>query len=230
MSVAGVGARIGAGQTYVPEWTRPGPTCRWSELRVDREPARDGALWGSPQPEPLTSGRGRLSPRTLWGAARRQGPGSSPRGSTRLDLDGWLVRFDTDTCPSERPAAHHRPTDKILALGPPPRWRSSPRPGKTHPLDTSLLMGGTIIWNFHNHFYSAQVEVPGLSARVVFFRYLPDAFGRPIRGRFRKKPIRRYPPSPLRGINLLGSRYLVWHARSWAGSGAVNQDDNLTNR
>jgi hypothetical protein len=143
MSVAGVGARIGAGQTYVPEWTRPGPTCRWSELRVDREPARDGALWGSPQPEPLTSGRGRLSPRTLWGAARRQGPGSSPRGSTRLDLDGWLVRFDTDTCPSERPAAHHRPTDKILALGPPPRWRSSPRPGKTHPLDTSLLMGGT---------------------------------------------------------------------------------------
>jgi hypothetical protein len=148
MTVAGAGARIGAGQTDVPEWTRPGPPCRWIELRADREPARDGAPWGSPQPEPLTCGRGRLSLCTLWGAARRQGPGAPPRGLQRLDPDGWLVRFDTDTCSNERPAAHHRPTDTLLAPSPPPRRRSSPRPGKTHPLDTSLLMGGTFCMGY----------------------------------------------------------------------------------
>jgi hypothetical protein len=78
MSVAGTGARIGAGQPCVPEWTCPGPMCGWLELRVDREPRGAGALRGSPQPEPLPRGHGRLSPRTLWGALGRQGLGASP--------------------------------------------------------------------------------------------------------------------------------------------------------
>ena len=143
MSVAGAGARIGAGQTCVPEWTRPGPLCRWIELRVGREPASDGALRGSPQPESLTCGHGRLSPRTLWGAARRQGPGSPPRGIQRLDLDGWLVRSETDTCGNDSPAAQNRPTHMTPPHAQPIRRRSRRRKAKPRPLDTRLLMGGT---------------------------------------------------------------------------------------
>jgi hypothetical protein len=143
MSVAGAGARIGAGQTCVPEWTRPGPRCRWIELRVGREPASDGALRGSPQPESLTCGHGRLSPRTLWGAGRRQGPGSSPRGFQCLDLDGWLVRSETDTCGNDSPAAQHTPTHETPPHAQPTRGLSRLRKGKPHPLDTRLLMGGT---------------------------------------------------------------------------------------
>ena len=142
MSVAGTGAKIGAGQTDVPEWTRPGPVCRWLELRVDREPASDGALRGSPQPEPLTCGHGRLSLRTLWGACWRQGPGSSPRGFQRLDPDGWLVRSETDTCRNDSPAAQDRPTHTTSNHTLRIRRRSRLRKGKTRPLDTSLLMGG----------------------------------------------------------------------------------------
>ena len=154
MSVAGTGAKIGAGQTDVPEWTRPGPVCRWLELRVDREPASDGALRGSPQPEPLTCGHGRLSLRTLWGARWRQGPGSSPRGFQRLDPDGWLVRSETDTCRNDSPAAQDRPTHTTSNHTLRIRRRSRLRKGKTRPLDTSLLMGGT-----HPHHSSHTIHL-----------------------------------------------------------------------
>jgi hypothetical protein len=142
MSVAGTGARIVAGQTLSPEWTRPGPVCRWIELRVDREPANDGALRGSPKPEPLTLGHGRLSPRTLWGACWRQGPGASPRGLQRLDLDGWLVRSETDTCKTDRPAAQNVPTHETRPCTLPTRRRPRLRQEKSRLLDTGLLMGG----------------------------------------------------------------------------------------
>jgi hypothetical protein len=114
-----------------------------SKLRVDREPRGAGAHRGSPQPEPLPRGHGRLSPRTLWGALGRQGLGASPHRLQRLDPDGWLVRSPTDTSPNDRPAAQREPTHEPVTRLNPIRWLHSLRPDEVCPLDTGLPMGGT---------------------------------------------------------------------------------------
>jgi len=144
-AAAGTGATIGAGETKIREWIRPG---RFSPVITRASVVSqygDGALTSSPQ-RVTTQMRGHdwLSSRTFWGAERRQGPGSSNRRPHSLDPDGWLVRFHTDTTINESPAAWRRPQGETSNL--PPR----PRPGGLGPrlappclLDTRLLMGGT---------------------------------------------------------------------------------------
>lgn len=75
------------------------------------------------------------------------------------------------------------------------------------------------LWNFHNHFYSARAVVGGREIGVIYFRYLPDAFGRPCRGRYKNKEIRWYSPPPVRGIDLGRGRFWVWQARRRRGIG-----------
>ena len=103
---AGTGASKGAGKTSKSGWTCPGPFHLVIEPRVGREPRDAGALRGSPKPVIFqSSGHGRLSSRTFWGAGRRQGPRISYGDPHRLDPDGWLERYQTDTNTNESPAA-----------------------------------------------------------------------------------------------------------------------------
>ena len=103
---AGAGARIGAGKTSKSGWTRPGPFHPVIDPRVGREPGCVGAPCGSPKPViSQLNGHGRLSSRTFWGAGRRQGPRISYGDSHRLEPDGWLERYRTDSNTNESPAA-----------------------------------------------------------------------------------------------------------------------------
>jgi len=142
---AGAGASKGAGKTYVPGRTRLGPILSVIDPRVGREPHRDGALRESPKTVPSQSrGHDRSSPRTFWGAARRQGPGRSLSSSQRLDPDGWLRRFSTDLLRPESPAAWtpmHRERRTLTTLT--ARDLTDPGPVPIRVLDSGLLMGGT---------------------------------------------------------------------------------------
>ena len=89
-------------------------------------------------------GHGRSSPRTFWGAARRQGLGRSLSSSQRLDPDGWLRRYSTDLPRTESPAAWtpmHR--ERQFLTTPAARNVSGPGPVPIRVLDSGLLMGGT---------------------------------------------------------------------------------------
>jgi hypothetical protein len=142
----------------VPGWIRLGRTHSAIDLRVGCEPGGAGALRGSPKPVITQScGHGRLSSRTFWGARRRQGPGSSPGRSHRLDLDGWLVRAKPDTITSEGPAASGRPLGESYNLN-----RFAPNtslgPGPLCAIDTCLLMGGTFM-SFHHSIGRFRMEL-----------------------------------------------------------------------
>lgn len=67
---------------------------------------------------------------------------------------------------------------------------------------------------FHCHFYRGTVDTGEASRRVVFFRYFPDAFGKPFRNRLRRKSIKWWQTPHMRGFQLSRNRFLVWPAGS----------------
>jgi len=135
-------------QSTLPDWTLPGVAHREVDPCVGREPRCAGALRGSQTPVTLFCGHDRLSSRTFWGAGWLQGLGTPlapPRGSQRLDPDGWLARPCAVAEPIESPAARMTPPGEPYNSSPPsPNARGSVLP-KLCPLDKRLLMGGTFI-------------------------------------------------------------------------------------
>ena len=135
-------------QNTMPEWTLPGLGHRGSDPCVDREPGGVGAHRGSHEPvRLLIHGRGRLSSRTFWGAGRLQGPGKPlaiTRETQRLDPDGWLVRTSSETDLIESPAALETSPGDLKQRSPVRRARLPRMWESLCPLDTRLLMGGTI--------------------------------------------------------------------------------------
>ena len=106
-AAAGVEATIGAGKTTIREWIRPG-RLRPMMIRASVvSQSGDGAL--REQPAACEGPNARTRPAELEDfmgrTSRRQGQGSSRPGPLRLDPDGWLVRFHTDTDFNESPAA-----------------------------------------------------------------------------------------------------------------------------
>jgi hypothetical protein len=147
------------------EWTCPGAHHLEIRLRVGREPRGDGVPIDSPKTvTSLLFGLGRLSSRTFWGAGRRQGQRNSSRDPHRLDPDGWLVRYQTDTKFIESPAAKKgRQMNSIRTKH--HRVASTPRSGSRCPLDTRLLMGGTLHTEARHNDPLDQPDTNGFDAR-----------------------------------------------------------------
>lgn len=66
---------------------------------------------------------------------------------------------------------------------------------------------------FHSHFYEIRVRRPEAPARLVVVRYIPDAFGKPLRGRLGGHQINWWKRPDLMAIQLGGSRILIWRER-----------------
>jgi len=132
------------GETTIPESTRPG-------LRAFRSTCASAVSQEVLAPFRVARS---LSPNRVDTAGRARGLCGAPDGARgrradslalhRLDPDGWLVQSSTDTNPIQSPAAQQRA--ESATLNPPSPRSGSPGPSlaKPCPLDTRLLMGGTI--------------------------------------------------------------------------------------
>ncbi len=78
---------------------------------------------------------------------------------------------------------------------------------------------------FHSHFYEVTVPSESEAQRILALRYVPDAFGRPLRDRLRGRLIAWQGRPDYIGVEIPGGRTLLWRSRGWIEGSHRGQSD-----